>query len=128
MVLECSYLANNTRGDLMKKQYDDKDLLYVELGYVPEIHEHNDGRLELVAMRLPGSIQNMMVFMNPDQIATSQERLEAKEYDRLQAKAELLRENALLRAEARAEMNKEIAREARAEFLKETRDQSGVKL
>ena len=87
-------------------------LIYCEFGLVPTYHEYDDGTVKLEGLCFPGSTHNLLPYMDTAEIELAQERLDSDEADRLLKRAELLRENAQRRGDARRELALEMQQEA----------------
>ena len=97
-------------------------LIYCEFGLVPTYHEYDNGTVKLEGLCFPGSTHNLLPYMDTAEIELAQERLDSAVSDELLDRAEMLRENAQRRGDAR----RQIALELQQEALSSLQAQRGV--
>jgi len=100
------------------------ELIYCEFGLVPTYHENDNGTVTLERLCFPKSSHNLLPYMDEAEIALAQERLDSAESEKLLKRAELLRENAERRGDARRELVLQMQRE----WMGCNQRQRGVKL
>jgi len=93
-----------------------QDLIWVELGLIPGYQEKSDGSVKLESLTFLGSKINLLPYMNDEQAAAAQDRLESMVEQAHIDKALAIRDKRDMRGDSRREMILDIQRETMAEL------------